>query len=198
MEIGITQSWQIRWSLPLLWSELGNMVHTGLCIALDWQETKQMLIRTFTRAWGMTIVQVRVLPTTKRFWVRDFKPTEGPALSHRHGVTSSGARMLEFQVLSFEGLYLASSTSIIPSTATPIRKIDVSLLMHVIFNLDSQSGLDKSIRNTARTKLFSSEVPVTAGSVTVRPWQHLASQYPLHPCSTSQSNCTPTPKYAKA
>jgi len=77
--------------------------------------------------------------------------------------------MLEFQVLSFEGLYLASSTSIIPSTATPIRKIDVSLLMHVIFNLDSQSGLDKSIRNTARTKLFSSEVPVTAGSVTVRP-----------------------------
>lgn len=123
-------SWQIRWSLPWLWSELGHMVCTGLWIALDWQETEQMLFRTvtdtFTLSWWLEAwpySKPGPSPTTKRFWVREVKPTEETAFSQRHGLTSSGVGALEFQTLCFESIYLPSSTSIISSTATATWKL---------------------------------------------------------------------------
>lgn len=124
MEMRSMHSWQIRWSLPWLWSELGHMVCTGL--TGNWVDAHQDCYRYFHPllvAWGMTIFQARVSPITKRFWVREVKPTEGTAFSQRHGLTSSGVGTLEFQTLCFESLYLPSSTSVISSIATAMWKL---------------------------------------------------------------------------
>lgn len=91
----------------------------------NWADARQDCYRYFHPllvTWVMTIFQARVSPTARRFSVRKVKPTEGTALSQRHGLTSSGVGALEFQTLCFEGLYLPSSTSIISSTATAIWK----------------------------------------------------------------------------
>lgn len=92
----------------------------------NWADARQDCYRQFHPllvAWGMTIFQARVSPTTKRFWAREVKSTAQTALSQRHGSTGSGVGALEFQTRCFEHLYLPSSSSIRSSTATAIWKL---------------------------------------------------------------------------